>query len=405
MTQVDTLEPKPNRGALSRLISIVDQPADTDDELLRHRIGVVAGYVTIVAPLPLLVQAPGQPLGYLLAIGLPLFSIGNLVLLARTRRFERYVTLMLASGVVFVPIASFVGGGITGSTNGMIFGFLAPAYAMMALGPRRATAWFFAYVAVVVVMILIDPIAKASAPEPPYQFVILGQIINAVVPLTIVFFLLRYTDIQRRRAEERVDALLTNAIPPTIATRLKRGESRIADSYPEATVIFADLAGFTPWAQKTEPERVVAVLDDFFSRFDALAARHKVEKIKTVGDSYMAAVGVPEPRADHADVAVAFARAALAEADDWRAANAVALGLRVGIASGQVVAGVIGVQRLLFDLWGDTVNTAARMEGSGVVGRIQLADTTYERLSDQRGFEGREVEVKGLGVLATYVGR
>src|SRR5918994_765694 len=172
-------------------------------------------------------------IAYALAIALPLYSIVNLIVLARTRRFDRYVAALLISGVVFVPVATFIGGGITGPTSGMIFGFLAPAYAIVALGPRRATRWFLVYVGLVLVMVLIDPIARANTPQAPYESVLLGQVVNAMIPLSIAFLLLRYTDVQRRLAEARVDALLTNAIPPTIATRLKRGETRIADSYPE----------------------------------------------------------------------------------------------------------------------------------------------------------------------------
>ena len=124
---------------------------------------------------------------------------------------------------------------------------------------------------------------------------LLSYIPNVGIPLTIVFLLLRYTDLRRRAAEERSEELLTNAIPTGIAARLKRGEERIAEGYPDVTVLFADIAGFTPWAQQTDPARVVALLDALFSRFDALAADHAVEKIKTIGDSYMAVAGVPEP--------------------------------------------------------------------------------------------------------------
>src|SRR5204863_2794953 len=140
---------------------------------------------------------------------------------------------------------------------------------------------------------------------PPYALQLLLYAQNVGLPLTIVFLLLRHTDMRRREAEARSEELLTNAIPASIATRLKHGETRIAEVYPATTVIFADIVGFTPWAQRTDPAVVVRLLDDLFSRFDAVAATLGIEKIKTVGDAYMAAAGAPMPRADHAPADIA----------------------------------------------------------------------------------------------------
>jgi class 3 adenylate cyclase len=227
---------------------------------------------------------------------------------------------------------------------------------------------------------------------------------NLGVPLGITFALLRYTDIRRRKAEARSDELLTNAIPVSIATRLKRGEERIAESYPATTVLFADLAGFTPWARETDPARVVGFLDALFTRFDELAAECGVEKIKTIGDAYMAVAGAPEPHAQHASAAIDLARGMLAALAEARRRLDVPLQLRIGLASGSVVGGVIGQQRILFDLWGDTVNTASRMQSSGVPGRIQVAQSTRELFHDSYEFDERErVEVKGLGPMTTYL--
>lgn len=148
---------------------------------------------------------------------------------------------------------------------------------------------------------------------------------------------------------------------------------------------------------------MVALLDDLFSRFDELAVGLDVEKIKTIGDSYMAVAGAPERLADHAAAALDLSRAILGAVAAWRAENGVTLEVRVGLASGRVVAGVIGQRRIVFDLWGDTVNTAARMESSGVPGRIQVATSTWELLRDRYPFERREVDVKGLGPMTTYL--
>jgi adenylate cyclase len=208
----------------------------------------------------------------------------------------------------------------------------------------------------------------------------------------------------RRQAEARSHELLTNAIPRSIAARLQHGEERIAESYPETTILFADLTGFTPWARRTDPAQVVGFLDQLFTRFDELAIGGGVEKIKTIGDAYMAVTGAPEPRPDHALAAMGLARGMLTALDEARAGLALPLQLRIGLASGPVVGGVIGQRRILFDLWGDTVNTASRMESSGVPGRIQVAPSTRDLLRDSWTFEEREpVEVRGLGRMATYL--
>ncbi len=391
------------RGLIGRLVAIADDLTDDDDGRLRRRVGVVAGYLTIISPISLPMQALGHPLSWVLAASLAVFSALNLLVLARTKRFERYVIALIAFGTVWVPLATIVGGGVTGSSPGLVWAFLVPAYAILALGPQRATPWFIAFVVSLVVMALLDPFARNAFGQPPYEARLAGAIANAALPLAIVFILLRYTDLRRRRAEARSEELLTNAIPASIAARLKHGEQRIAETYPDTTVLFADIAGFTPWSSSTDPERVIGVLDDLFTRFDALAADCGLEKIKTIGDAYMAVAGAPEPRADHAAAALRMGRGMLGAAADWRAEHDVALELRIGLASGSVVGGVIGQRRILFDLWGDTVNTASRMETFGLPGRIHLAASTWELVRDRDEFEPRKLDIKGLGAMTTYL--
>ncbi len=388
---------------LGRFLALADEPADDEATTLRKRVGVTAGYLTVVAPLTLPIQANGVPISWVTAIGLMAYSAVNLFVLARTRRFDRFVIALIVSGLIFVPAATWLGGGITGTSSGLVWGFLVPAYAILALGPRRATPWFVLYVALVVVMVVVDPLVREAVGSPDYSLQLFSLAQNTVMPLAIAFLLLRYTDMRRIAAEEKVDELLTNAIPRTIAARLRRGERRIAEAYPDTTVVFIDLVGFTPWAQRTPPDRVVEALDALFTRFDELAERHGVEKIKTIGDAWMGVAGAPEPRADHAGAAVELAWAMLGAVAQSAAESGVELDARVGLASGPVVGGVIGRQRLLFDLWGDTVNTASRMESSGVPGRIHVAASTRLLLRDRCRFEERSTEVKGLGRLTTYL--
>ena len=389
---------------LDRVIGLADEPTDDDDLRLRKRVGVIAGYILVIGPLQLPILAQGLPLSWFVAATMPLVSASNLFLLARTRRFDRYVKVLVVMVLIFPAVIEISLGGLGGASAALVFAFLGPVFALLALGPRRATAWFVAFLVVVAGVILVDPFISSQIAPQPYPIRLVWYAANLAVPLSITFAMLRYTDLRRRRAEARSEELLTNAIPASIAARLKRGEEHIAETYPETTVLFADLVGFTPWARETDPARVVGFLDELFTRFDELAAECGVEKIKTIGDAYMAVAGAPEPHADHASAAVSLARGMLTALAEQRVRHGVTLELRIGVASGPVVGGVIGERRILFDLWGDTVNTASRMQSSGIAGRIHVAASTHELLRDAWQFEEREpVDVKGLGPMTTYL--
>src|SRR5829696_1377668 len=202
---------------------------------------------------------------------------------------------------------------------------------------------------------------------------------------------------------ERSEQLLLNVLPAQIAARLKQGEDVIADGFPEVTVLFADLVDFTRRSQETTPERVVRVLDDLFSALDGLAERHGLEKIKTVGDAYMAVGGLPEPRPDHTEAVAEMALDVREEVGRHLDPGGRPLAVRIGIDTGPVVAGVIGRRKFSYDLWGDTVNVASRMESSGVADCIQVTDRVYQRLRDRYRFERRgPIQVKGKGELVTW---
>jgi len=390
------------RTLLHRLISFADEPTDDDDVRLRKRVGVIAGYIGVVLPLQLPGLAQGHPLSWAIAVTMPLISAVNLAVLARTRRFDRYVVILVLTFMLLPAFVEVALGGLAGSSANIVFAFLGPVFAILTLGPRRATAWFVLFLVILVGVILIDPIVSSRITPQPYGMRLVFYAANVGIPLGITFAFLRYTDLRRREAQARADDLLTNAIPVSIARRLKRGEQRIAEVYPETTVLFSDLVGFTPWARQTDPAGVVGFLDDLFTRFDHLAAESGVEKIKTIGDSYMAVAGAPEPRADHALAAMSLAQGMLTVLAEAR--GALPLELRIGLASGPVVGGVIGQRRILFDLWGLTVNTASRMESSGIPWRIQVAPSTRDLLRDSFSFEEREqVEVKGLGRMTRYL--
>jgi class 3 adenylate cyclase/NAD(P)-dependent dehydrogenase (short-subunit alcohol dehydrogenase family) len=204
-------------------------------------------------------------------------------------------------------------------------------------------------------------------------------------------------------AHARSESLLLNILPEPIAERLKQGEATIADYFPAVTVLFADIVNFTPLSNRYSPETIVEILDGIFSAFDSVAQRHQLEKIKTIGDCYMVVGGLPQPRPDHAEVVAQAAldiRTALSEVSRVLGVPLVA---RIGLHTGAVVAGVIGRRKFSYDLWGDTVNTASRMESHCLADHIQCTREVYEALRDQFIFERRgEIDVKGKGMMETY---
>ena len=207
---------------------------------------------------------------------------------------------------------------------------------------------------------------------------------------------------------EKSERLLLNILPKSVADRLKQGETTIADHFAEATVLFADLVDFTQLASSMPANELVRSLNEIFSKFDWLAELHHLEKIKTIGDAYMVVGGLPTPRKDHAE-AVAEMAMDMQKVVAWLSAGeGIKFDIRIGVSSGPVIAGIIGSKKFIYDLWGDTVNIASRMETLSNSGAIQVSEPTYQLLKDRYEFERRgEIEVKGKGKMTTYflVGR
>ena len=211
------------------------------------------------------------------------------------------------------------------------------------------------------------------------------------------------TEAALRAEKQKSDRLLLNILPESIANRLKRGEEIIADNYTEVTVLFADIVKFTKLSAQMSADKLVILLNAIFSKFDQLAEQHGLEKIKTIGDAYMVVGGLPVPRPDHAESIAEMAldmQKSIAQFNE----NHGSLRLRIGFHTGSVIAGVIGTKKFSYDLWGDTVNTASRMESHGVEDCIQVTVATYERLKNKYLFEGRGmIQVKGMGEMETYL--
>ena len=230
--------------------------------------------------------------------------------------------------------------------------------------------------------------------------------------------LVRLLNLETKKLYEQVlveqdlsEMLLHNMLPQAIADRLK-GRSKltadhlnqaVVDSYANVTVLFGDIVGFTAFSQTVSPEALVDVLNDLFTRFDQIAEIHGLEKIKTIGDCYMAVAGLPVVVADHADRAANMSMDMLIAIEDFNSSSLHPLNIRIGISSGAAVAGIIGKSKFLYDLWGDVVNTASRMESHGIAGRIQISDSTRQALIQPFSLEHRGViEVKGKGEMNTW---
>ncbi|HEY9596794.1 MAG TPA: adenylate/guanylate cyclase domain-containing protein, partial [Cyanophyceae cyanobacterium] len=204
--------------------------------------------------------------------------------------------------------------------------------------------------------------------------------------------------------QEQLEALLLNIFPPPITKRLQKGESPIAERFDEVSVLFADLVGFTEFSSRKTPEELVLILNAIFSQFDQLAQQYRLEKIKTIGDAYMVVGGLPTSRPDHAEAVAQMALSMQSAIAQINTQIGEAFKLRIGINSGPVVAGVIGLNKFIYDLWGDTVNTASRMEANGIPGEIQVTMATYEQLQSQFLFTKRgHIPIKGKGEMITYL--
>jgi class 3 adenylate cyclase len=301
-------------------------------------------------------------------------------------------------------------GGFAASSAVALWAFTCPIGALLFVGARQAVPWFVAFAALVAFSGAIDPTLAAGAPEIPRGVEVSFFVLNILGVCSTAYVLLQYFVRARELAlaelgveREKSERLLLNVLPVSIADRLKESEETIADGFDSATVLFADIVGFTPLARDLPPADTVVLLDRIFAGWDELAERHGVEKIKTIGDAYMVAAGLPTPREDHAEAIAALALEMGAEAERCAGSEA-PLEVRIGIDTGPVVAGVIGRAKFSYDLWGDTVNTASRMESHGLPGEIQVTERAYERLRDRFELRPRgTIEVKGKGPTATYL--
>jgi guanylate cyclase len=402
-------------AALTRLSAVGADPSD--DEETRLRKGLLVLLAVLILPIGalwwLLYLAFGSWTGWF-AFAYVVISTTSILLFARNHDVILFLRIQLVSILVLPTISMLWLGGALDAGGVGLWGILAPLGALVFLGVRSGIRWFAAFLVLFLVGGGIGALLDITSPVPVW-FSTLMVLLNIAVGGIVVFTLLAIFAQQRRDAlmalqveHERAEGLLLNILPGSIAARLKASPTTIADQFTEASVLFADVVDFTPRSQRLPPAQVVGLLDRLFSHFDELAERRGLEKIKTIGDAYMVAAGVPNPRPDHAR-ALALVALDMTEAlNPSGALGDLGLQVRIGLNSGPVVAGVIGRKRFLYDLWGDAVNTASRMESQGTPNRIQITQATYELLRDEFECEPRgTVPIKGKGEMPTWylVGR
>jgi guanylate cyclase len=388
------------------VFSIGADSRDSADERFRKRLLVAVAL--IILPVAFvwgcLYWAVGEPWVALTPWAYATGSAISLVVFARTRDLAFLRTAQQLLILVAPAVGMIMLGGLDESSSVILWSLFAPLGAVAFDRPGRAWPWFAAFIATMLLALALSEVVRPDGADLPNAFVRTFDVLNIVVVSAVAMMLLVTFARGRETAQARVEALLLNVLPAEIAQRLQSDPHSIADHFDDASILFADVVDFTPLANELDAREVVWVLDRLFTSFDELVDRFEVEKIKTIGDCYMVAAGVPRQRPDHAQALARLAlemrgcaQSCLPEGSEHD------LRLRIGISSGPVVAGVIGRRRFLYDLWGDTVNMASRMESHGNPDVIQITRSTWELLNDDFVAEPLGlVDVKGKGAVETW---
>lgn len=399
--------PSARRRLLTRLDSRLTMGGDSETRRFQKVMVVVVasiGSVATVFNAITLFRGGLDAAGWAYIASAVFLAAGALALLSWPQAYVVLTFALLLDVLVFPALAQIASGGLTSGLYAMPWTIFAPLGAALALGSRHAVVHTILFVMTVVLVAVLDSFAERIAPEVTpgalMSFNIPSLLSLGAIAAATALYLLR----QVERFRIRADSLLSHVLPASIANRLKAAEAPIANGFDAVTVLFADIVGFTPLASRADPDDVVNMLNSIFSDFDDLAAKHGIEKIKTIGDSYMAATGLPQPRDDHVEAMMEFAIDMMRAVEERTGLNDLPIRLRIGINTGAVVAGVIGRDRFIYDLWGDTVNVASRMESSGIADRIQVTGAVRGALGDRYEFEQRDpIDIKGKGPTVTYL--
>ena len=343
-----------------------------------------------------------EPLAAVIPLAYAVISLFSIIHFGLTRqyRFFRFSQLILILLLPFLLMAA-LGGYVSGSAV-ILWSLLCPLGALLFDEPSRAPRWFLAFAGFAVLSAFLPAYVRSgnnlSAELIDFFFVMNLTAVGALIFLMVFFFVA-----QKNAFQAKSEALLLNILPKEIATILKNEQRIIADHFEGASILFADMVDFTPMSAEMTPVETVALLDMIFSDFDLLVEKYGLEKIKTIGDCYMVASGVPRPRPDHAQAIVRLALDIREYIQNHSFSTNRPITFRIGVNSGPVLAGVIGRKKFIYDLWGDAVNTASRMESHGQGGIVQITHATHELIKDSFVCEARgPVYVKGKGEMEVW---
>lgn len=398
---------------------ITAETTDTQEEKLRKSLLIFAcAFMNLAVVLWLgIYWMMGLHFSANVPIAYQLISVASLVYYFKSKNFVvfRFVQLSLFLFAPFVMQWS-IGSSVT-SSGVMLWALLAPVGALVVANWRESVPWFVAYMVMTVVSGAFDYFLSGGDSGVPLKTIGVFFALNFAAMSTIIYLLLRHFVVEMDKIRTQLDEqnqllaeeqtkserVLFNVLPSSIAQRLKNDQGLIADGYADVTVMFADLVNFTQLTESLSPERMVALLNTIFSGFDELCEKYGVEKIKTIGDAYMVVGGLDRDKErytnDIADLALEMRELVTTHPELAR----FKLGIHTGIATGPVVAGVIGTKRFIYDLWGDTVNIASRLTDEAVQGVIQVDKTTYNRIRQDYAFEpAATIHVKGKGEMVMY---
>ena len=415
-----SLSRQTSTGFLGRL---ADAAVDVnDDEITRLRktlLLLASGLMNVAAVVWLLVYWwMGLKMPTSIPFGFQILSALVVYFYLRTHNFEFFCVAQLALFLFFPFVVQWAIGSFVSSSGIALLALLAPIGAMVCLGPKESIPWFFAFVVLTILSGFFDfYLASGDDYGIPLKTIAVFFVMNFTMLSTMIWLLLRYFvqqrdvfqhELTRQHAllaveRQRSERLLTSVLPEHVAERLKRSSETIADGFADISVMFADIVGFTRLSERLAPKEVVTFLDEVFSRFDQLVDKHRLDKIKTIGDAYMVAGGLVGEVGDYVERTAAMALDMIEIARTDPRLRAYGLELHVGIATGPAVAGVIGSKRFVYDLWGDTVNVAFRITGEARNGSILVDKTTYRRISQRFRFEDEhEITVKGKDPMTVY---
>ena len=389
-------------------------PSDDEETRLSKSLLVAMAAMLNVAGLAwgAIYLALDEPLAATIPFAYACFSLLSVVTFALTRKYHLFRLSQLLLILILPFLLMLALGGFVNGSAVILWSLLCPFGALLFAGYRQATVWLAAYVALVVVSAAIDPFLDRGTNLPFVArniFFVINVIAVSVVAIALLNYFMRLRDRtlgQLKTEQDRSERLLLNVLPREIASRLKDDDidrRSLAESRDNVTVLFADMVGFSSIAASLTPAKLIDLLDEVFVHFDELSDKYGVEKIRTIGDAYMVAAGVPTERPDHAEALAWMALDIMDFASSPRLSSNLTTHFRIGMNSGPVVAGVIGRKKFQYDLWGETVNTASRMESHGLPGKIQITESTQALLADKFLLIPRgEIEVKGRGKMRTF---